>query len=289
MKIVPTILIILLSSFFSHNLTAQVTLPSEDYIQGWKKADNPLHFQKENLFDYINGGAEIFHEFGFKDLSVQSYKNGEEEIVLELYQMESLESALAIYLTRKGKENPIEGISVRNTGNRYQFTILHGNYLIQVSNFSGNEKLIPVMTKLVQPVLAEIPPKKYSKIFKDLPKENLVKGSERLIRGIYSIQPIYTFGYGDILQLDGEIFGLVGDYKFKKDSFTLLLISYPSEEKSRSVLTSLINNLDPYLKILSKWQDGFIFEDYQNKYGIVERDKENLSFKIKLTKKPGKS
>ena len=48
-------------------------------------------------------------------------------------------------------------------------------------------------------------------------------------------------------------------------------------------------NLDPYLKILSKWEDGFIFEDYQNKYGIIERNKKNLTLKIKLTMKPEKN
>jgi hypothetical protein len=287
MKIITIILFILISSFASHNLTAQVTLPSDDFIQGWKKDDQTLHFQKDNLFDYINGGAEIFHEFGFKDLIVQSYKNGEEEIVLELYQMESSESALAIYLTRKGKENPVKDISARSTGKRYQFTILRGPYLIQVNNFSGNEMLIPTMTKLIQPVLTEIPEGNYYNIFENLPKENLVKGSERLIRGIYSLQPIFTFGEGDIFQLDGKIFGVIGDYKNENgECYSQIIIEYPDTKKSEIAFENLINNFDPYHTILSQKEDCFIFEDYQQKFGIVNRVDKKLDIKIKLNSKP---
>ena len=287
MKTISTILIIFIFSFSSSNLTAQVTLPSDEFIQGWKKNDKPLHFEKENLFDYINGGAEIFHEFGFKDLIVQSYKNGEEEIVLELYQMESFESALAIYLTRKGKENPVKDIPARSTGNRYQFTILCGHYLIQVNNFSGNEMLIPTMTKLIQPVLTEIPEGNYFNIFDNLPKENLVKGSERLIRGIYSLRPIFTFGEGDIFQLGGKIFGVIGDYEDENmENYSQIIIEYPDAKRSEKAVENLIDNFDPYHTILSKKEDWFIFEDYQQKFGIVNRVDKKLDIKIKLESMP---
>ena len=57
-------IILLAILLFSSVLSGQILLPESDVVQGWNKSEKTLIFQKENLFDYINGGAEIFHEFG---------------------------------------------------------------------------------------------------------------------------------------------------------------------------------------------------------------------------------
>lgn len=272
---------------FSESLTAQINLPESNFFPGWEKSGKNRHFSRSNLFDYINGGAEIFHEFGFIDLVVQSYKNGDNELIVELYQMELPESALGIYLARKGKENPSKKIFSRNTVNPYQVSVLKGNYFIQINSFSGDKNLLPIIVNMVNKLIQQIRVSNDSELMHLLPGLNLVPGSEQLIRGVYSLQPIFTFGEGDILQLDGTIFGVVGDYKVENgEEYTQIVIQYSNEKKSKFVFTNLIDHFDPYHTIISKKATRFIFQDFQNKYGIVQRINEKLDIKIKLTSNP---
>jgi hypothetical protein len=266
---------------------AGIILPDDNFVVGWTTSGRTLRFIGSDLFNYIDGGAELFREFGFKELLVQGYRQQDNEIVLEVYQMDSPEAALGIYLLKCGDETPIEKIAARNSGNKYQFTIVKGSYFILVNSFAKDEKLIPVMTSLSQQTLKFVPKEHPVKIFDYLPQANVVAGSGLLIRGPYGLQPIYTFGEGDILQLNGQIFGVIGDYKDATSGrYKLIVIQYKNSADARSAFANLITNLDPYLTLLDKSENRFSFKDFQDKFGLVELNKDVIKIKIKLEQKP---
>lgn len=202
--------------------------------------------------------------------------------------MESPESALGIYLLKCGVETSVEGIEARNSGEKSQFTILKGRYFIHVNNFKGDAALLPVMVTLAREMLRTLPEENPIHLLDYLPRENLVKGSERLIRGPYGLQPIFTFGEGDILQLGGKVFGLVANYRDDKNEvFTRILIPYPDKASASSAFQNLCANLDPYLKVLKQWENGFSFLDYQKKFGCVELKEQTLEIQVNLSVEPG--
>lgn len=173
---------------------------------------SPRTFSGHDLYGHINGGAELFLEFGFEELQVQRYHAGEAECVREAYRMDSPAAALGIYLAKCGKETPTADLTARNTVNRYQLTVVQGPVFLQINNFSGDESLLPAMVSLARQGLADIPPTASLSTWDYLPDENRLDGSELLIRGPFALQPIFTLGEDDILQLHGEIFGVVADY-----------------------------------------------------------------------------
>jgi hypothetical protein len=268
-------------------LTSQTMLPPDGLVPGWTKSEPAKEFGRGDLFDYIDGGAEIFLEFGFDKLLVQSYKNGASELVLEVYQMESPDSALGIYLMKCGLETPVEGIPDRNSGDKTQFTILKGRSFIHINNMDGGDSLLPAMVGLARGLLRAIPPEKTSVIFDQFPQEGRVKGSERLIRGPYALESIFTFGQGDVFKLGGKIFALAADYQDKSMGIsTRLVINYPDEASASAALQNLLANLDPYLKVLEKGEMGLVFLDYSKRFGIVERSGSRLDVRIALSAKP---
>jgi len=282
-KLSISILYLLLTT----QLLAQVKFPDNNVINGWVKSEASRVFKKAALFNHINGGAEIFHEFGFDELIVQNYKEGTDEIAIEIYEMECPTSALGIYLMKCGHETPINDITARNSGNRFQITIFSGKYFIQINNFSGNKKNIPGMVQFSQFLLSPIKTTNHIEVLNYLPQKNLIPGSKRIIRGKYGLEPIYTFGQGDILRLNRKIFAVVGDYKIEANKvFTQLLIPYPDEKYATEVLRDLTENLDPYLEIVQQGKTKIIIKDYQNKYGIIERKKSLMEIKIHLNSLP---
>jgi len=277
----------LLLCSFQLLLSSQTAVVPDHLISGWAKAGPLAVFRGGNLFDYIDGGAEIFLEFGFDRLLVQDYRKEDAEIVLELFHMESPESALGIYLMKCGAETPIDGVPARNSGDKTQFTILKGATFVHINNPDGRESLLPVMVDLARGVLESIPQGEPVILLDELPPENRIPGSERLVRGPYALQSIFTFGEGDVFGLQGKIFAVTADYRDQEgEPSTRLIITYPDERQAAAALRNLIDKLDPYLKIIEKRDEGIVFKDYRQKIGTVESHGRKLEIRLNLIAGP---
>ena len=282
----PTLLGILVCLVSSLGVSQTAVFP-ERLASGWAKEGRPSEFQGGNLFNYIDGGAEIFLEFGFDRLLVQDYKKGNSEIVLELFEMESPESALGIYLMKCGTETPVEGVPARNSGDKTQFTIVKGPAFIHINNLDAGASLLPAMVELARSVLDTIPQGRPVKLLEGLPSESRITGSERLIRGPYALQSIFTLGEGDILGLEGKIFALAADYRDQEgEPSARILAGYPDEARAAAVFQNLVTRLDPYLKIIEKRDRKFIFTDFRGRIGTVERNGARLEIRLNLAVRP---
>ena len=240
-----------------------------------------------DLFSHINGGAELFLEFGFNDLTVCKYSNGTYMIDLEVYKMENNIAALGIYLSKTGKETPRQEITARNTVNPYQLVLTSGRFFIMVNNFSGQEKLQSLMINLGQTLVDQIEEPDSTDLFSYLPIENQIEESQIIFRGPFGLQSIFTFGKGDILLLTGKYFGVCANYLSKDEKTTsLLVIPYPDNSMAIKAFNNLVLNLDPYLGIVSRSEDYLVFKDYNNEYVLVQIDKNLLKIKIHLPSKP---
>jgi hypothetical protein len=75
-------------------------LPARDCTQGWELKDKVALFDKDTLFDHINGEAELYFPYGFDMLATATYMNRENSevwIVADVYRMASLLDAFGIY------------------------------------------------------------------------------------------------------------------------------------------------------------------------------------------------
>lgn len=253
----------------------------------WVAREPTRVFAGGELFGHINGGAELFLEFGFEDLTVCKYINDNLVLELEVYKMENTLAALGIYLIKTGQETPLTEISARNTVNPYQIVITSGRFFIQVNNFSGNKELLSLMINLSQTLVDQINKPETADLFAYLPKENIIEGSQKIFRGPFGLQSIYTFGKGDILLLGGQVFGVAADFSSKSNkNITRLVIPYPEKNTAVQAYNHLVLNLDPYLEIIEKDDNYFIFKDFKQEFGLVKIDKNLLMMKIHLPSKP---
>jgi hypothetical protein len=244
-------------------------------------------FKANNLYGYIDGGAEVFFEIGFKELIVDNYSDGKNEITIDKYIMESSESALAIYLLKCGKEKTISNIHQRNTGDRFQIMILKGDCFLQINNPNGKSELLKDMIEIANISMEKIKDIKPKDLFVLLPTNGLLKNSRTIFRGPFSLQSIYTFGEGDALLQKGKIFGVTGDYKDKKNrSFTKIIVSYPDNNYSNLAYNHLISSLDQTKKVIERKSGTLIFKDHAGKFGIIKLMKEILEIDINLVDKP---
>jgi len=286
-QIVRVFLIIFILFMLTFDLHARDIMPPDDFVDGWKLSGAQLQFTKSNLYGHINGGAELFLEFGFEELIVQTYIKNDVEITIELYRMESPEAAHGIYLMKCGNETPSNEINARNTCNRFQLMIVKSNYFVLLNNFGGDDMLFPVTTAFSNSILKSLPEDEPIDLQDYLSRENLIPGSILLFRGPYGLQPIFTFGEDDIFLQKAKIFGIVGDYvKDQEKKYTIIKILYPTTEQSQQAFKHLISNLDPYLNVIQTTETTLIFRDFQNKFGVVTLNESILGIKFRLETEP---
>lgn len=79
-----------------------------DQFGGFKKAAEPEYYFPETLFDYINGGAELFLAYGFVELMVTQFieeGNPAHRVTLEIYNMGSVENAFGVSKAEQGGDH----------------------------------------------------------------------------------------------------------------------------------------------------------------------------------------
>ncbi|MCF8234956.1 MAG: hypothetical protein K9G67_08025 [Bacteroidales bacterium] len=110
-------------------------------------------FDGLSLWGYMNGGADIYLEYGFDVLRVQEFQKNGEQLKLELFKMDDPLSAFGIYSIKIFKCNDSPLLTSIDCLNPYQYQILHGNYYIQIINESGSDKAKALMIEIAGAIL----------------------------------------------------------------------------------------------------------------------------------------
>jgi hypothetical protein len=260
--------------------------PAADFAPGWILGEK-LFFEAGGLYDFIDGGADLYLEFGFKRVLVQRYNKGDAELTLEAYDMGDADGALGIYLMKCGVETPVAGVPARNTGEPAQLTIVKGRWFLHVNSFGPGADLLPEMVRLAGRALEAVPDERPGPHLDRLPAEGRIPGSVRLIRGPFALQSIVTLGEGDILLLGGRLTAVASDYPSEAGLlWTLIVAPYPDEAASAAALAHLRAYLDSYLEVVREDGSGFVFKDFKGRFGDARRRDARLEIRLNLARPP---
>lgn len=259
-------------------------LPPDGFAPGWKKSGAQRVFASADLYGHINGGAEIFLELGFERLTVQRYEGAAGALAIELYRMSDVTAARGAYLAKRGKESRDPALAERHTANQYQLLVQRERFLLLVNNLAGGGATVSVMVKAANAVTRRLPADMPAKALEWLPRAGLVDGSERILRGPYGLQGVFTLGEGDMLRLGGRLTAVSGDYVgTPAGPYTLIVAAYPTASAATAAFEHIRTHLDPLLKPVGTQAARLVFRDYQGKYGTVTVSGARLEIAVRLT------
>lgn len=112
-------------------------LPADDGIDGWQEASEPVIYKGEDLYDYINGGAEVFFEYGFKQVLVQEFEKEKKQIILDIYEMSSSEAARKIFTDRSSDSDKQLSIGQDARLSDYYLIFRSGPYFVAVTGLDA--------------------------------------------------------------------------------------------------------------------------------------------------------
>jgi len=281
-----------LPSTVTMSVSPSAAAPAQTHPDGpgqeWTEVGRPRKFVSQDLFNHIDGAAELFLEMGFREVIVRRYNRGDAVLACEVYEMKDPTAARGIHLHFRGRGTPVEGVVGRNVGNRSQIVAQKDRFFIQITNITGEEQSLPAMVKLVNQATAAIPNDTDVPLLNLLPAEGLVLGSEVVVRGPYSLQSVFTLGEGDILQLQGERCGIAADYKTEREgSFTRLTVAYGRPEVAQAAFKHLLQGLDSQLQVLRRNDHAAVFRDFNGQFGCATAKDDKLDIRLHLVREPG--
>jgi len=264
----------------------ETLLPGDDGVPGWKRAEPARVYAGPELYELIDGGAEIFFEHGFERVTVQKYTLGSDEIVVDLYAMRDAAAALGIYLGRCGEETPAPGLELRHTAGRHELLAVRGGFYVVVENLSGRSERAADLVAFARALAPRLPESEPVAALDLLPKPGRVPGSERLIRGPLALEAFIQLGEDDILQLGGQVTAAAAGYQGPAGRFTLVVVPYADSAAARRAFAHVQAHLDREIRPLSRTLSRLVFRDYSGTYGEVLLDEARIELKLGLAERP---
>jgi hypothetical protein len=111
-----------------------VVLPDSDVLQGWSRTDSARFYVGNDLYLFIDGGADLFFEYGFRRVVAAEYhKGGNESINLEIYEMNDAGAAFGITSVRSGGEAKHADIGQGGSAHAYYLMFWKGRFYVSIA------------------------------------------------------------------------------------------------------------------------------------------------------------
>jgi hypothetical protein len=205
-------------------------LPDKGGLQNWKAENAPQLYKGEDLYLYIDGGAEIYHEYGFKQVLVQDYKStAGKSLTLEIFEMADSECAFGIYTFKSsGKGQPI-AIGQDGQLEEYYLNFWKGSFQVTLTGFDSSPEVIRGLLLIAKSVDAKIKTQGRRPSLVDIfPEEWLPISRLKYIKGVLGLNNNYSFFARDVFRFREAVMGAIVEGKF-----TIFVFRYTSQEECR--------------------------------------------------------
>lgn len=108
------------------------------------------------LFGYMNGGAELFLEYGVAEARITELELEKSRFKTEIYRMRSPEDALGIFSVSRFKCRSMPDVAAFTCQNKYQLQLCSGSYYINIINYAGSEADSVISLKIAKVIVSQI-------------------------------------------------------------------------------------------------------------------------------------
>jgi hypothetical protein len=175
-------------------------------IEGWAAISEVMSYNRDNLWEYINGEADQFLDYGFQELMVREFSRDTTSISVDIYNMENALNAFGIYTIERPENNETLKIGAEAViAPPSQCLLLKDNYYIKIYAFEGH--ISDDMGKTVLQSLAKSLPgqDKFPDEINLLPSKGKIERSERFIlKGYLGLTDLNNCLFADYRDDNGD-------------------------------------------------------------------------------------
>ena len=237
-------------------------------LEGWKEDGAPRSFFPETLYEYIDGAAENYLSYDFRQLFVVDLKKEgtEAALTVEVYDMGLPGNAFGIFGAERYPENAPVAVGDLGYLEGESLNFVAGRYYVKLLSYGLKEATAPTLTDFGQKLAAAAPGKGgLPPLLAAFPKEGLVARSERYVRKNFLGYEFLHDGYTAAYTINGQ----------EVEAF---LVAAGAEKEAEDMLHRLLESLAKDKELPEKIAAGYHIKDRyaQNMYIGVAGAKRNM-------------
>jgi hypothetical protein len=223
-------------------------LPKE--IQGWKQSDDRSIYSPENLYEYINGGAELYISYQFKHLHTLTYIDKDSnEIKIDLFDMGSSYNAYGIFVHGREEVDNFISPDIVSEYASGLLTFWKAKYYVSILAYPETEEKKSIVKTLAGNIAEQIQGKSEKPdIISMLSEKGLEKSSVCYFRH-FTWMNKFTFILDDnYLNFDSNTHAVTAKYNFtenEKKSSILIVIQYTDSDAADTAYQRFLKNVLP--------------------------------------------
>ena len=209
-------------------------------ISGWQKQED-RGFNRNNLYSYIDGGAELYLSYGFRTVLSRIYLcKDQPDLILEIFDMGSSANAFGVFAhTRETVD------STFGQGSQYTEGLLlfwKNNYYISILASPETPESKQAIFSLAHEIESTIPEKgKLPRLIQCLPRTGIIEESIRYFHHYIWLNTHYYIADTNILHIDPTTEAMLARYhQAGSRSLILLVIKYAGSQQAETACRDFI-------------------------------------------------
>lgn len=126
-------------------------------LGGIERSSEPKTYVGEDLYEYIDGGAELYHQYGFVQVSTAYYAKGEDEVVADVFEFANSDHAYGLYSALRPDEFKAVAMGVEGFSATGSTVCVKGPYVVRVTGFDESSATANVIAKVASALTQQVP------------------------------------------------------------------------------------------------------------------------------------
>jgi len=174
------------------------------------RSTKPKTYIGENLYEYINGGAELYHSYGFVEVATAYYAHEGVEVVADIYEFADADNAFGLYSSLRPEDAEIVSLGVEGFLPTGGLVYVKGPFVVKLTGFDDSHGTLDLISALAAPIAEKLPgTSDLPETFGLFPGMYAVEHSERLFAESYMGRQFLTDIYSQDFVLDNDTLRLL--------------------------------------------------------------------------------
>jgi hypothetical protein len=248
------------------NITATLSsdiknlLPKSSELSSCKMSDTIRVYKGDELFNYVDGGAEIFMEYGFKQVATTNYADkNNNQFQVEIYEMKDSSAAYGAYTFYLNGEGKPFNAGTEGAFIDYFAVFWKGNFLTVISASEYKDVLEPVFKEIATVINSKISSiAQAPSMIVNIKKSGVNEGYIKYLNGNVGLSNVYRF-------IPGNSFTFNEGVSFNMTEAQVIIMKFESEATATFRLSEAKTKMKEANKetTFTDIDKGFSFPDYK--------------------------
>ena len=126
-------------------------------VDGWTSADPPQVFSPDTLYDYIDGGSDLYLKYDFEELQVAEYRKGQVSVSAEVYRHRDANHVFGIYSQERAPNADFLALGAQGFYEQGSCNYIQDRYYIKLTGENTGADDRDILLAIARQISQELP------------------------------------------------------------------------------------------------------------------------------------